>query len=116
MPRSYVRKSNHGAWSRESLANAIEAVKKGMTQSMAAKRFGIPINTLNRHYQGNPKAPITWTDKTHIISQLCIVQCVGLSKSITAGHPTVLTYDEQKEIVATYQAMQDLGFGRWWLR
>ena len=111
MPRSYVRKTNHGAWSRESLANAIEAVKKGMTQSMAAKRFGIPINTLNRHYRGNPKAPITWTDTTYIISQLCIVQCVGLSKSITAGHPTVLMYDEEKEIVATCQAMQDLGFG-----
>ena len=111
MPRSYVRKTNHGAWSRESLANAIEAVQKGMTQSMAAKRFGIPINTLNHHYRGSPKAPITWTDKTHIISQLCIVQCVGLSNSITAGHPTVLTYDEEKEIVATCQAMQDLGFG-----
>ena len=39
-----------------------------------------------------------------------LVQCVGLSKSITAGHPTVLTYDEEKEIVATCQAMQDLGF------
>ena len=38
---------------------AIEAVQKGMTQSMAAIRFGIPINILNPHYRDNPKAPIT---------------------------------------------------------
>ena len=91
------------------MANAIEAVQKGMAQSMAAKRFGIPINILNRYYRGNPKAPITWTDKTHNISQLCIVQSVGVSTSISAGHPTVLTHDEEKEIAATCQAMQDVG-------
>ena len=80
-----------------------------MTQSMAAKRFGIPINTLNRHYRGNPKAHITWNDKTHKISRLYVVQCVGVSPSITGGHPTVLMHDEEKEIVATCQAMQDVG-------
>ena len=78
---------------------------------MAAMRFGIPINTLNHHYRGNAKAPITWTDKTHNIRQLCIDQCVGVNKSITAGHPMVLTYDEEKKIVEICQAMQDLGFG-----
>ena len=78
---------------------------------MAAMRFGIPINTLNHHYRGNAKAPITWTDETHNIRQLCIDQCVGVSKSITAGHPMVLTYDKEKKIVEICQAMQDLGFG-----
>ena len=48
--------------------------------------------------------------KTHNIRQLCIDQCVGVNKSITAGHPMVLTYDEEK-IVEICQAMQDLGFG-----
>ena len=91
------------------MANAIEAVQKGITQSIAAKRSEIPTNILNRYYQGNPKAHITWTDKTHNISQLCIVQCVGVSTSISAGHPTVLTQDEEKETVATCQAMQDVG-------
>ena len=80
-----------------------------MAQSMAAKRFGIPINMLNRHHRGNPKAHITWTDKTHNIRQLCIVQCVGVGKCISAGHPTVLMHDEEKKIAATCQAMQDVG-------
>ena len=61
MPRTYAHKTKHGAWSSESLANAIEAVKEGMTQNMAAKRFGIPISTLHRHYRGNLNAP-AWTD------------------------------------------------------
>ena len=46
----------------------------------------------------------------HFISQL-LLKGVGVSKSKSAGHQTVLTYDEEKEIVATCQAMQDLGFG-----
>ena len=50
-----------------------------------------------------------WTNKTHNISQLCIVQSVGVSTSISAGHPTVLMHDEEKETVATCQAMQDVG-------
>ena len=37
MPRTYVWKTQYGSWSGESLANAIEAVKEGMTQNMAAK-------------------------------------------------------------------------------
>jgi len=80
-----------------------------MIQNVAAKRFWIPINTLNRHYQGNSKAPITWTDETHNISQLCSVQCVGISQSITAGHPMVLMHDGKKNVVATCQTLQDLG-------
>ena len=39
------------------------------------------------------------------------LQCVGKSTSKNAGHPTVLRYDEEKEIVATCQEMQDIGFG-----
>ena len=39
--------------------------------------------------------------KTHNIT--------GVSMSISAGHPTVLTHDEEKETVATCQAMQDVG-------
>ena len=42
------------------------------------------------------------------------VQCVGKSTNNNAGHPTVLTYDEEKEIVAICQAMQDTGFGLTW--
>ena len=68
-----------------------------MIQSVAAKRFGIPINTINRHYRGNPKAPITWTDKTCNMSQLCFAQRVGISKSITTGHPMVLMHDEERK-------------------
>ena len=101
------------------MANAIEAVQKGMTQSMAVKRLGIPINTRNSHYRGYPIAHITWTDKTHNFSQLCIVQCVGVGMSISAAHPTVPMHDEEKETVATCQAMQDVGLAwcrRWWLR
>ena len=45
------------------------------------------------------------------LNQLYIIQYVGISKSKNAGHPTFLTYDEEKEIVATCQAMQDLGYG-----
>ena len=35
---------------------------------------------------------------------------VGISKKITAGHPTVLHYDEENEIVATCQVLQGLGY------
>ena len=56
MPRTYKKKTEHGSWSSESLANAIDAVKQGMSQTSAAKRYGISISTLHRHYRGNLNA------------------------------------------------------------
>ena len=45
MPTEYalITEHLHSAQLSESLANAMEAVKEGMSQNMAAKRFGIPL-------------------------------------------------------------------------
>ena len=56
MSMTYTMKTEHGAWSSESLANAIDAVKQGMSRISVAKGFGVPISILHRHYKGNLNA------------------------------------------------------------
>ena len=52
MPRKYVKKGTTGQWSQQQLESALKRVDDGMTVSAAAKRFGIPKQTLHNHYSG----------------------------------------------------------------
>ena len=71
----------------EQLKAAIEAVKDGrMKLVMASKRFNVPLTTLGDHAKR------------------------GVDR-IGAGSPTVLTENEEKEIVVSVQVLQDIGFG-----
>ena len=85
MTRTYKCKKVKG-YTEEQLLTAIEAVKeRKMTVTMAAKQYKIPVTTLYDHTKG----------KIH---------------KIGAGAPTVLTYSEEKEIAATLQVLQEIGF------
>ena len=46
MPRNYVRKTERGKWSAETLRRAIQEVRRGTSTREAAKRYGIPRQTL----------------------------------------------------------------------
>ena len=70
----------------EQLKVAVEEVKKGMKLTMASKRYNIPLTTLGDHARR------------------------GISK-VGAGSPTILTENEEKEIVVSVQVLQEIGFG-----
>ena len=58
---------------------------KGVSVRSVAKKFGVPPTTLQRH--------------------------VNTESQIGAGQPTVLTHAEEREIVYSCQALQEMGFG-----
>lgn len=71
-------------WTKESLDVALQRVKSGeLSQNRAAILYGIPLTTLHDHVHGN-------------------VSKVG------AGRPTVLTYEEEREIVYSCQVSTKL--------
>lgn len=66
-------------WDKEQLDLALHKVKtKQLSQNQAAKLYGIPVSTLHSHIHGVPSR-------------------------VGAGRPTILTYDEEKEIVYSCQ-------------
>ena len=86
MVRSYRRKKTV-VYTPEELQAAIEAVTEGGEKlCVTARKFNVPATTLLNHVKKN-------------------VSVIG------AGHPTVLTKKEEEEIVATIQALQEIGFG-----
>ena len=71
-------------WSKESLAVAIQKVKSGeLSQNRAAKLYGIPVTTLHDHVH-------------------------GLASKVGAGRPTILTYEEEREIVYSCQVQHNI--------
>ena len=61
-------------WSRDQLEEAVKMVKsKKMSQNRAANVYGIPVSTLHSHVRHIPG-------------------------KVGAGRPTVLTYEEEREI------------------
>lgn len=86
MPRVYKKKGVKNKWTDEQLCEAVEKVKSG-EQSLraAALAYGIPRSTLSDHL---------W----------------GVSHKRYGGSSTVLTTEEEREIVLTCQILADMGF------
>ena len=86
MVRYYQAKGTKNKFSSEDLAQALDDLiqKKGSIRKTAAA-YGIPYSTLRDHHK-------------------------GVSKKRYAGRPTVLTYQEEKEIVQTCIVLQEMGF------
>ena len=59
--------------------------KKGVSVRSLARKYGIPPSTLHRHAR--------------------------MESRIGAGHPTILTPEEEKEVVYSCQVLQEMGFG-----
>ena len=88
MVRHYKRKKNGVKWTVEDMSLAVQAVKENrMSVRGASKHYHIPKETLRRRIIGT-----TTVDGK-------------------AGHPTVLTKEEEKEIVETCQMFAEWGFG-----
>lgn len=88
MVRTYHRKTAMKyMYSQADLMAAIKAVKGGRMSTMAAsKKFKVPCSTISDHIR-------------------------KVRRKVEAGAPTVFTSHEAGEIVATLQALQEIGFG-----
>ena len=76
-------------WSKEQLENALQKIRSSNGKSSirsTAHKYGIPVTTLHNHLR-----------KT--------------STTVGAGRPTVLTSEEEREIVYCCQVLQEVGFG-----
>ena len=72
---------------REKLQAALQEIrkKKGVSVRSLARKYGIPPSTLHRHAR--------------------------MESRIGAGRPTILTPEEEKEVVYSCQVLQEMGFG-----
>ena len=88
MPRSYVKKREKKKWNDEQMMEAMEKVQTGeMTCYGAAKRYGIPTQTLRDRVKGK------------------------VAKGCKVGWPTALTQHEEKEIAETCMLFAEWRFG-----
>ena len=86
MPKAYVKKGKTNNWTDAQLVAAMKAAQsKELSVRSAAAKYGIPKSTLQDHVQ-------------------------GISTKRYGGPPTVLTADEEKEVVRSCLAMQQFGF------
>ena len=88
MVRNYQKKEVRNKWKENDMKAAMEAVGGAhMTVSGAAKHFGVPRETLRRRVTGKVKL------------------------NSRAGRPTILSKEEEDEIVETCQVFAEWGFG-----
>ena len=86
MPRVYNRKGTKNKWTHSQLLQSVEKVKeKELTLRTAAINNGIPRSTLSEHVR-------------------------GVRKKHYGGGSTILTRDEEHEIVLTWQILAEMGF------
>ena len=86
MPRSRKKAGTKNHWTTDQLDKAKEAVKSGqLNTNQAAEMYRIPYSTLRDHLKGN-------------------------SKKRYRGPPTVLSFEEEKEISTSCQVLQQFGF------
>ncbi|KAL0868247.1 hypothetical protein ABMA27_007778 [Loxostege sticticalis] len=88
MVRRYKRKTDNPSWTRESLCQAVDAVRSGLSGYEAAKTYGIPRKTIMDHVNGRRG-----------------------QKSSTLGRPPVLSADSEKELANCLHVMERHGFG-----
>ena len=89
MVRNYKTKSTENKWSDEQLAAALLELRIGkgaISVNAAAKKYGIPWSTLHDHYE-------------------------GISTKRYGGKSTVLSREEESEVLLTCISLQELGFG-----
>ena len=88
MVRYYKRKGKRLKWRGEDMKLAVEAVRtRHMSLYGAARHFSVPFETLRKRAHGI------------------------VAEDAKPGHPTVLTKDEEMEIVETCQIFAEWGFG-----
>ena len=86
MPRVYKKKGVKNKWTHHQLFEAVEKVrKKELSLRSAAATYGIPRSTLSDHLR-------------------------GVSSKRYGGCSTVLTREEEREIVVTCQVLSEMGF------
>ena len=86
MPRVYRRKGTKGKWTDRQLSEAVDKVKnKDLSVRAAALTYGIPRSTLSEHVR-------------------------GVRGKRKGGGSTVLTQEEESEIVLTCQVLAGMGF------
>ena len=86
MVRNYKRKGMTQKWKEEDLRRAIEFARTHKNVRLAGQEFGIPQSTLRDHMK-------------------------IANKSMKHGHPTVLTSEQEQEIVDIYLLFAQWGFG-----
>ena len=74
-------------WTKESMIAAVKCVEDGMGVREASRLYNLPYETLRRR-------------TTHVVSLEC-----------TPGPSTVLTHDEEEQLVSYLIKMSDMGFG-----
>lgn len=83
---AYIKKGKRNNWGDIQLAAALKAIKsKDLRVRATGDKYSIPKSTLHDHLQGK-------------------------SKRRYGGPPTVLTTEEEKEVVRSCLVMQELGF------
>ena len=87
MVRHYKKKEKTMKWSEEDMEKAIDYARTHKNITAAAKQFKIPVSTLRDHIRGK--------------------SCKGKKP----GHPTVLTMQQEQEIVDTCTVFAEWGFG-----
>ena len=90
MGRSYVRKSNRGSWTEESMQQAVVALGQGMPLKTCAAQFNVPRNTLRRHWLKKLKKH---PGCTHL------------------GRQSILGPSVEKDLVDYIMNLEDKGFG-----
>lgn len=70
----------------EVVATAVAGVQAGASLQGTAVKFGIPRSTLHNHVTSH-------------------------RKQVGKGGPTVITHDEEREVVLTCMTLADMGFG-----
>lgn len=86
MVRNYVRKSEKGSWTVETMSAAVDAVKAGMALATAARTFCVPRNTLR--------------DKIK----------TGCVRAILGGHPTFTT-EQEEQLEERIRRLDACGYG-----
>ena len=90
MPRYYERKSTRASWSTESMEQAFQALDEGQPLLTCANNFGVPRNTLRRH----------WLNK---------IQKLPGSRHL--GRECLLGIDVEAELVEYIMKLEERGFG-----
>ncbi|RVE41093.1 hypothetical protein evm_014258 [Chilo suppressalis] len=88
MFRTYQRKTDGPPWSKETLYQAVDAVKSGLSGYEAAKTYNIPRKTIMDHVTGRRR-----------------------QKSSKQGRPLALSAETEKELADCLHVMERNGFG-----
>ncbi|XP_069685882.1 uncharacterized protein [Periplaneta americana] len=89
MPRTYVKKTTHGSWSKVAMEEAVTSIKEGRYSiRKAANVFGVPFSTLQRRTSASEDSPV-----------------------LTVGRKPVLSLDVERALATRLIYLSKRGFG-----